>query len=149
MSDDTFANEPGNITSGPSDGSESHRVACDGGSDAGEGKIQLIEAIFRSLSAQRRRYVLYELRANEMCNLETLTTTVAAQTRDVPLDAVDPEDVESTRAQLLHADIPLLADAGFVEYDPRSETLRYSDPPPLLDTFLQLCVDIDTPSTSQ
>ena len=148
MSDDVFANESENIKSGPSDGSESRHVVCDGGSDAGDGKIQLIEAIFRSLSAQRRRYVLYELRANELCDLEVLATTVTAQTRDVPLGEVDPEDVESTKAQLLHADIPLLADAGFVEYDPRSETLRYSDPPPLLDTVLQLCADIDTPSKS-
>lgn len=42
--------------------------------------------------------------------------------------ATDENDIA---VHLHHATLPKLADAGFVDYDPRSETVRYREPEPV------------------
>lgn len=120
--------------------------AHDGGRDAGDIGRQKLERIFEVLTSQRRRYILYEIQDSEVSDIDSLANTVIAMEKEISPDEVDHGDVEDVRVQLMHSDIPKLADAGFIEYDPRSEAVRYSDPPTLLDTFLRLCANVDRPS---
>lgn len=142
MSDDGIGDDGARRREGSHERVEWWRVAHDGGRRADDRELHTLEAIFRTLASQRRRYILYELRGEEVSDLETLAAAVTAMGAGVSVDEVPPDEVTNTKTQLKHADIPLLEDAGFVEYDARSEAVRY-DGPPLLDPILEICAEVD------
>ncbi|WP_124196285.1 DUF7344 domain-containing protein [Natrarchaeobius chitinivorans] len=120
-------------------------IAEDGGRSPEDISKKKLERFLQSLTSQRRRYILYEMQENEVNGIDSLATSVTAMVQKVPEDEVDTEAVERMRAQLMHSELPMLADAGLIEYDQRSKAVRYSDPHAVLDTVLQLCANIDAP----
>lgn len=90
------------------------------------------EAILHLVADPQRRTILRQLRENDSVTaIEDLTGVVterAAQSSpsaetDPPTPRTDPQRV--TRAELHHTHLPKLADAGVIEYDSRTGTVRY------------------------
>ncbi|AHG00113.1 hypothetical protein HALLA_16215 [Halostagnicola larsenii XH-48] len=90
------------------------------------------ETILRLVADPRRRTILRQLRENDsVIAVEDLTgvatergaqSTPRAET-DPPAPRTDEQRV--TRAELHHTHLPQLADAGVIEYDSRTGTVRY------------------------
>lgn len=83
-------------------------------------------AIFEALVDRRRRYVLFSLldTSDGVAELDDLAEQVRRWERAA--DGADPEaHRDRVLASLYHVDVPRLADAGLVEFDPRSKTVRY------------------------
>lgn len=92
--------------------------------DATRGTKRL-DALFTALADEHRRQVLRYFRARE---------DEIASVDDIVAFAHDSESrLDRRRLELLfhHATLPKLADLGFVEYDPRSGTVRYRGTPVL------------------
>lgn len=102
-------------------GSGSHRVVKDGSGSE-------FDRLFSLLGDQRRRFVLYYLQTTEhdAVAFDELATNVA-EWESGP-DAEPTEDLlEDVAISLHHHHLPKLASHGIVDYDERSETVRYWD----------------------
>lgn len=89
-----------------------------------------LDLVFELLSVQRRRYALYYL-ADQNDGIATLGELAdSILTRES-----DAESREEHRTQiqtsLQHVHLPRLEDAGILEYDARSDTIRYWEQPTL------------------
>ncbi|WP_436345553.1 DUF7344 domain-containing protein [Natronorubrum sp. FCH18a] len=146
MSDDDFCRGDEEKKEKPPAVNEVKDTAQDGGQNADDIGHKKLERILQTLTSQRRRYILYEMQENEVSDIDSLATTVTAMVQEVPPEKVKTKDVDNMKSQLIHAELPALADAGFIEYDQRSKAVRYSNPPSLLDGFLRLSAKIDSPS---
>src|SRR6056297_1913865 len=88
-----------------------------------------LDLVFELLSNSRRRYALYHLndQPDGVATLETLTENVVAF--DQQTGTRDGEHTTdrhaSVRMALTHTHLPNLEDAGLLEYDRRSEMVRY------------------------
>lgn len=87
------------------------------------------------------RALAHPVRRELVCRLSERDDGVA-ELSDL-LDRIDVEPTgrsqERLEAAARHEHLPLLREAGLVEYDPRTETVRYRDPPPaaeLVDLIL-------------
>ncbi|MCU4925553.1 hypothetical protein OB905_06070 [Halobacteria archaeon AArc-dxtr1] len=88
------------------------------------GTAPSLDEVFDVLSEQRRRYALYELWMREpgVATVTELTERVLA----LENRADESEAYQRTvRTTLQHSHLPKLEDAGVVEHDARSETVRY------------------------
>lgn len=99
-----------------------------------------LDLVFELLSNSRRRYVLYHLneRPDGVATLETLAENVRALERTIGGDDADGEGDEGSaarqsgvRTELRHVHLPKLEDAGVLEHDRRSDTVRYWGQPSL------------------
>lgn len=145
MSDDNSCIEDGDkIRKAPAMNGLKNTIE-DGGRNSDDIGRKKLERIFQALTSQRRRYILYEMQENEVSDINSLSTTVTAMVEEVPEDKVDTEAVDRMRSQLIHSELPKLANTGFIEYDQRSKAVCYSDPPAVLDTLLRLCANVDAP----
>lgn len=83
-----------------------------------------VDTAFRLVTDETRRYAVARLSATPdgVASLSELTDYVTARSSTV-------ETREQATIRLHHAALPKLADAGVVEYDPRSETVRYYETP--------------------
>lgn len=114
---------------------------------SGDGGHSLTERIFGALANKRRRYILYSLQDHGHMDVETLATQIAVWEEDLSIEDV-PEDIyESVLSNLLHSHLPKLADYGFIEYDPRSGAIRYTDVPSLLEEALSLFALAEKPDS--
>lgn len=94
-----------------------------------------LDEIFELLANQQRRYVLYHLRevTGGVTTMEELAENVVAlQDQSGPPDGPRGPVLTSLR----HVHLPKLQDAGVLEYDPRSEAIRYWGQPSL-DEWLE------------
>lgn len=114
-------------------------------STAADGGYSLTERIFGALSNKRRRYILYFLQDNNYTTVESLATQIATWEQSSPSNAVPKATLENIHTQLVHSDLPKLADYGIVEYDDRSGAIRYSDPPALLEEALTIAALVEKP----
>lgn len=106
-----------------------------------------LSLVFDLLSNNRRRYALYYLndQPDGVASVEALTEnvftierttetpegTLASSASDIG-PAGDPEDQQTgIRTELQHVHLPKLEDAGILEHDQRSETVRYWSQPSL------------------
>ena len=96
-----------------------------------------LDQVFDLLSNRRRRYALYYLYEQDdgVATLDELTDhVVALESRDddatVELGASEEFAVQ-VRTELQHVHLPKLEDAGVLEHDQRSETVRYWTQPSL------------------
>ena len=89
-----------------------------------------LDQIFEVLSHRRRRYVLYYLRhvSDGVASIEDIATHVA-QFECTSENADDHQ--ASILTSLQHVHLPKLEEAGVVEYDERSEMVRYWQQPTL------------------
>ncbi|MFC7081622.1 DUF7344 domain-containing protein [Halorussus caseinilyticus] len=78
-----------------------------------------LDQILTALSEGRRRAVL-----NYFRNASDDVATVADLAEHVT-DRADDADFQEVSVALHHRDVPKLAQAGLIEYDSRSETVRY------------------------
>lgn len=88
-----------------------------------------LDQVFELLSNSRRRYALYYLtdQSDGVATLETLTEhVVALEQRLGTVNGTHTTDRHtSVRTALTHTHLPKLEDAGVLDYDRRSETVRY------------------------
>ncbi|TYT61888.1 DUF7344 domain-containing protein [Natrialba swarupiae] len=95
-----------------------------------------LDVVFDLLSNHRRRYVLYFLydRPDGVATLEEVTDNVVAfENREEGSELVSEIDRQKLeiRTELQHVHVPKLEDSGVLEYDRRSETVRYWTQPTL------------------
>lgn len=94
---------------------------------------QSLDALFGLLANRRRRYVLYCLSDAGDTDLSTDRVAEAVLEREREWDAApstagrDRED--AIRTELHHEHLPHLADAGLIDYDPETRTVRNWDDP--------------------
>ncbi len=88
-----------------------------------------LDLVFELLSNSRRRYALYHLneQPDGVATLETLTENVVAfEQKTGTRDGEHTTDRHaSVQMALTHTHLPKLEDAGLLEYDRRSEMVRY------------------------
>ena len=89
-----------------------------------------VETACDLLAKRHRRVVLKCLQENGSTSLAELATAVHAQVDEVVSE-------QQAKITLMHSDLPKLADYGVIEYDRRSETVRYRDRIPI-ETLLEL-----------
>lgn len=88
-----------------------------------------LDIVFDVLADRRRRYVLYYLheRPDGIASIDEIADHVVALEGDVERSDHRVGIVTS----LQHVHLPKLADSGMIEYDARSETVRYRTQPSL------------------
>ncbi|QCS42453.1 hypothetical protein [Natrinema versiforme] len=102
-----------------------------------------LDLVFELLSNSRRRYALYYLndRPAGVATVENLAENVIALERTIDGDEGDTAEPitvadsaagqTGVRTELQHIHLPKLEDAGILEHDQRSETVRYWSQPSL------------------
>lgn len=94
-----------------------------------------LDRIFDLLASRRRRYVLYHLDETDtdVVTLDEVAERVAAWERKWDgLDDRERDDHrEHVRVALHHNHLPRLANAGLIDYDARSHTVRSWEEPSL------------------
>ncbi|WP_323192742.1 hypothetical protein [Halostella sp. PRR32] len=109
--------------------SGSPTVMCSEESDVSN----VLDTTFELLARERRRTVLYCLRASDgQLSLSELVDRVAE--REAAESAPD-DDQQETAISLSQVHLPKLADAGVIEYD-RQEQLVEHEGDPFVETFL-------------
>ena len=87
----------------------------------------LIDTFFEILADHRRRFVLYVLtdEASGVIEFESLVDRVMQYEQDVLRDQPEEHHRKGIVADLEHWHLPVLEDVGLIEFDERSETVRY------------------------
>lgn len=106
-----------------------------------DGSGQRLDRILAGLSRPRCRRVLYALVDEEPLTLDEVARAVVEQETGTPPTS---QQFDVTRTRLYHKILPRLADLGLIEYDQRTETVSFRNPPPELQRFLRLCRQLDT-----
>lgn len=114
---------------------------CSGPESGGD--VISLDAVLRCLLKQRRRQVLYYLRRQRVATVDELAAGLLARERECSPEAVDPDRTEELASELVHVHLPHLADAKAIEYDQRSRTVRYSEPPALVGELLDVLARIE------
>ena len=94
-----------------------------GGDDA---VILSTDLLFELLADRRRRHILQCL-TDQPDGVAEFTDLVDAVVGHEP--ETDAGDRETVRTSLYHVHLPKLAEAGVIDYDTRSEAVRYSEHP--------------------
>lgn len=109
------------------------------------GEKPLLSRVFAALANRRRRYVLYYLRDHDHAQIDELAVQIAAWEHDILEAEVSGEDVDRISTDLVHSHLPKLEEYGLVEYDRRSDTVRYTYPPSLLDEAVEVTAALEKP----
>lgn len=102
-----------------------------------DGGTTAINDVLGVLANPRRRIIFYYLQEHEVASVEELARYIAAQTVEAPNQEVEEHHVERITLDLVHNTLPKLTESQFIEYDPTSRTVRYSQPPELLEAVLR------------
>lgn len=95
--------------------------------------------LFAVLADQRRRDALYLLQEEVEASLADVTEHIAAWERECAVDDVPADARADVKLALYHNHLPRLRESGVIDYDARSETAVYQDPPPLVEACLEYC----------
>ncbi|WP_132059568.1 DUF7344 domain-containing protein [Halorussus amylolyticus] len=119
-------------------------------SGSGDEDAAMVDAAFGALADVERRHALYYLRVEETTTLGELATVVTGwlRAREDGASAATPEDRRRTIVGLHHTHLPMLADAGFVRYDPDSGEVALADIPDFLDTALDRALAVERAASS-
>ncbi|WP_436345469.1 DUF7344 domain-containing protein [Natronorubrum sp. FCH18a] len=117
------------------------RIRTDGGDTGSEQTV--VDRLLGILAAQRRRYALYYLREHDVATVDELARLVSEELEDASASTDTDDRVDETRLALRHVDLPKLTAVGIVEYDYRSETVRYRQPSARFATLLESCAEIE------
>ena len=93
----------------------------DGGKEKGTGlRGESLSDALDALADEKRRYALhfFQSQTKNVASVEVLAEYILAHDCEV-------DDVNHVRIALHHQDLPSLDDAGLIDYDPRSSTVRY------------------------
>lgn len=93
-----------------------------------------LDTVFDLLCVARRRYLLYYLSIldGDMAELEAAVDAVYAY-EAAGMDGEDTPSRVQVRTDLLHAQLPRLADANILDYDRRHGTIHVEDMPSLAE----------------
>ena len=130
------------------DSDDGHRFAGANGnavtaSSIADGGTPDLDEFLRILSNRRRRCVLYCLVADDLRDVDRLAKRVTARLERTVPDTVDDARYEEMKTNLIHVDIPMLADTGVVSYDRRNGNLCLDYPPAPIETLLESCAALD------
>ncbi|WP_408957752.1 hypothetical protein [Natrinema sp. 74] len=116
----------------------------DGGlrTDGGKRKLETLLAV---LANRRRRYALYYLRENEVADIDELARWLT-ETGENPQTSANEDRFGRAKTALIHTSLPRLREAGCIEYDRRSGTVRYRRPSQSLAALLEVCSELESPS---
>ncbi|MCO8245584.1 MULTISPECIES: transcriptional regulator [unclassified Haladaptatus] len=93
-----------------------------------------IDTLFDALRSSHRRHILLEILDHNPRDEDEFASNL-----DDPDDTTDGE-VEQLKAELHHRHLPMLADAGYIEWNPDTETIRrgpnFDEVAPLLTLML-------------
>lgn len=107
------------------------RVKPDGGEPS-------LDEVLKTLADSRRRVLLYYLQDHEVTTVDELTRHIVAQEAETPAEKGSNVQRERIEVELVHTDLPQLRNSNFIEYDSRSRTVRYSQPPEHIQKVLWL-----------
>lgn len=97
-----------------------------------------LDALFDGLADSRRRIALSILgQQYHPISLETLARDVAARESNTPERDVPQDHVDRILVRFTHAHLPLLDDAGLVDYDTESDLVTYKGHPDLRVQWLE------------
>lgn len=113
--------------------------------DGGEGP-EVLSRLLDVLSSRRRRRALYYLREHEVVDIDELVRHLATERPDSLATTTADERIAETETTVIHSDLPKLRDAGTVEYDSRTGTIRYRQSSRILRILLRVCSEFDEPS---
>lgn len=99
------------------------------------------DALLRALSNRRRRYLLYLLAEKHRASIEELAAGVLAIEEEVLGRGAPDREPETVLVSLVHRHVPVLEDAGIVQFDDAADQVsreeRFSDAIELLDGAFQ------------
>lgn len=107
-----------------------------------------LDDLVAALAHRRRRYALYHLREAEIADADALARQVVAWETDQAPDAVAHDEVEKVLLEFRHSHLAMLREARCIEYDERSEVVRYREPPAPLAEMLDVLADAEDPSAT-
>lgn len=102
------------------------------------GGVEQLSRYFDALADERRRHALYYLRQHGTASLDELARHAVVRETGHPPDERSDDEYERVKSELHHKHLPRLADYGLVEFDPRSEQVRYREPTRLFSTLVWL-----------
>ncbi|WP_224333636.1 DUF7344 domain-containing protein [Haloprofundus halobius] len=114
---------------------------------ADEGTRRRLDALLSLLADRRRRDLLYHLETVELTDVGTLAPKVASVSEGASIDDISPDVLQQVQIDLVHVQLPKLADIGAIEYDRRSEMIRCRTLPPMLGQLVDCCRDIEAAET--
>lgn len=95
------------------------------------------DLVFDLLSSPRRRFVLYYLRSEtESMQLTDLADEVAAWEYETPVEELTEQERKRAYVSLYQTHVPKLAEAGLIDYDTDSGTIRLTDRIHEVDEYL-------------
>lgn len=95
------------------------------------------DLVFDLLSSPRRRFVLYYLRSEaESMQLTDLADEVAAWEYESTVEELTEQERKRAYVSLYQTHVPKLAEAGLIDYDPDSGTVRLTDRVREVDEYL-------------
>ncbi|SIR67065.1 hypothetical protein SAMN05421809_1880 [Natronorubrum daqingense] len=104
--------------------------------DGGTETYRRLGLLLDVLSNCHRRFALYYLLEHEVATVEELTQYLLREYQERPSLEHGGGDFDAVHTALVHGTLPKLAGAGIVEYDTRSQMVRYrrcyTELPPLL-----------------
>lgn len=115
---------------------DSRRLETDASGTSDSGEPLELDALLRSLGHSRRRHLLHALHEKGELTLSDLAARIVSWEEDVPLEAVDEEDLERASIALYHAHVPKLESEGIVDFDRSSRTVSLGpNGPQVLDAL--------------
>ena len=106
------------------------------------------DAVFRALAHVRRRRTLALLFDGERLTVEELASLLAGWAVTEEGGIGTPSDRRQILVSLLHTDLPMLDDAGLVEYDPDEGTVHVGAVAPAVERLVRQSVGSTTPTGS-
>ncbi len=105
------------------------------------------DAVFETLAARRRRYVLYYLlEATDGVHLRDLAGLIAAAESGRPVVSVPTERRQRIAVELAHTHLPMLEAHGFVQYE--NEFVTLADEFERATPYLELASQYERPPTA-
>lgn len=105
-----------------------------------------LDDVVATLAHRRRRYALYHLRDEEILDIDALARQVVAWDTDRSPAAVSDDEVEKVLLEFKHSHLSMLRDARCIEYDERSDVVRYREPPEPLADLLDVLAEVERPT---
>lgn len=103
-----------------------------------DGGASSLDEILRILGNRRRRALFYYLQEHEVATVDEVAAHLAAQEPETPAGEGNVDHGERIKLELVHTALPKLAASHFIDYDSRSGTVRYVDPPEHLQLILRV-----------
>ncbi|WP_255195472.1 DUF7344 domain-containing protein [Halorarius litoreus] len=113
------------------------------------GEVGSLDGAFRLLADETRRHLLYLLREHGRFRVDDLTDVLTgwlALQRDD--GRATPTDHTRVQLELYHVHVPMLVDAGLLEYDESGDSLTIRSLPVAVDRLLDEALGLEPQTTA-